>query len=337
MGGSYYSHDDYAARSTVRAATGAPVFKHDHAIKTGAAKGVHPSLDPKGVTLRESRDSAEHPVTMPIAVIMDTTGSMGQVPVTLEKNLSALMGHFLEDRASGKSYLGDAYPAIMVGAVDDYAAMGGGDGARAAGTFQIGQFESGIEIDNDLENLWITGMGGGTYEESYELALYFMARHTAHDAGEKRGKKGYLFLVGDEHAYEEVSAAQVATIISTPTQGNIPTDAIIREAQMKYHVFFIIPNLTQHYSDPELHRYWVEKLGQQNVILLEDPEKICEAIVAAVAISEGHVGIDGLTRDGVVDGALSTALATLAGSAVARRDAGGLAPIPGSPGEIERL
>ena len=44
--------------------------------------------------------------------------------------------------------------------------------------------------------------------ESYELAMYFMARHTALDCHEKRGKRGYLFIIGDEMAYPQGQAAR---------------------------------------------------------------------------------------------------------------------------------
>lgn len=123
MGGSNYSSTDHSARSAYRKATGAPTFAHSAAVAAGrVAKAVHKDLDPKE-TFRVSRDSDLHPVTVPIMVIMDTTGSMQRVPEILEAKLSNLMGVFLNDKASGKKYLGEGYPAILIGAVDDYDAQ----------------------------------------------------------------------------------------------------------------------------------------------------------------------------------------------------------------------
>lgn len=325
MGSSSYSHDDYTARVNYRHAHAIPTFSYDADVRSGkVASKVSDRLNPFGKT-RESRDSEEHPVTIPIGVIMDTTGSMGSVPVTLEARLPKLMGSFLDDKASGKDYLGGAYPAILVGAVDDYEAMGyDGNGA-----LQVGQFESGIEIDQDLESIWITGRGGGTYEESYDLATYFFARHTVHDHWEKRGRKGYLFIIGDEKPYPYVSAHQVKDIIGDNLQSNIPFEEILREAKERYHVFFIIPNLTSHYNDPALHKRWTELLGQQNVILLEDPNKVCETIVSAVAICEENVGVDDLLKDGVMDGTTALALKKLSDSA-----SGGLKKYSTSTGNL---
>jgi hypothetical protein len=340
MGSSNYSKTDYESRSTLRSATAktkgisldSATFAHDHDVKTGKAYGVHKSLDPLGVGIRESRDSKEHPVSVPIGVILDTTGSMADVPKMIQKSLSKLMGAFLDDKASGKRYLGDGYPAILIGAVDDFNAM------RGPGTLQVGQFESGIEIDDNLTNLWLTRNGGGTYEESYQLALYFFAKHTVHDHWEKRNRKGYLFIIGDEHTYSKVTIPEVETIIGDHLEANYNTKDIIAEVKKRYNVFFIIPNMTSYYNDPELERYWVGLLDQQHVMKLEDPDKICEMIVAAVAISEEHIGIDDIVGDLGIASDLTHALVPLSRSTgVAGYDAGVLPVIAGSAGGHERL
>lgn len=340
MGGTSYSSDDYSARSRDRAfrastlgiSPTAATFAFDADIKSGrTAAAVHGSLKPTNA-IRESRDSAAHPVSVPIGIILDTTGSMAEVPIMIQKRLTHLMGSFLDDKASGKKYLGDGYPAILIGAVDDYKAVGfGGDGC-----LQVGQFESGIEIDDNLTNLWLTGRGGGTYEESYQLALYFFARHTVHDHWENRGRKGYLFLIGDEHAYAEVLATEVKVIIGDALQCDIETAAIIKEVQRRYHVFFVIPNMTSHYKDPELERYWVKLLGQQNVLKLEDPEKICELIVGAVAISEEHIGIDDIVAD-LGAGAFSSALVPLSKTTAVGQYSADSLPALATSGGNERL
>jgi len=299
MGGSSFSTDTvrvYSDRVTHRAVTGTSAFAYDADIKTGkSAARVHATMDPYGV-IRESRDSDAHPVTLPISIVLDTTGSMRSVPAIIESKLPELMGFFLGDKASGKRYLGEAYPAIMICAVDDYDAMGGG---RGCGALQVGQFESGIEIDDDLTSLWITHRGGGTYEESYELAAYFLARRVITDSWEKRRKKGYVFIIGDENYYKKVSSNQLSEVIGCDTeQGDIETVDIFKELQEKNNVFFIIPNMTQHYSDVNLYNNWVRLLGQQNVLKLDDPNKICELIASAVAICENYVNKETLLIDG---------------------------------------
>jgi hypothetical protein len=345
MGSSTYSRDDAAARSTLRSSIAkdkgisyaSAAFAYDHDIKTGVrAAKVHDTLSPHGVKIRESRDSAAHPVAVPIAVCLDTTGSMASVPAIIQEKLSHLMGAFLDDKASGKKYLGEGYPAIMIAAVDDYDAMGG---TKGEGCIQIGQFESGIEIDDNLTNIWLTRNGGGTYQESYDLFLYMLANKTAHDHWDKRGRRGYAFIIGDEMGYPKVSKEQIHNVIGDTIQADIPLAEIVRQAQERYNVFFVTPNMTSHYGDPKLQRFWVDLLGQQNVIKLDQPEKICECIVGAVAICENHIGADDISTDLGFD---STALVPLAraGAGVSRYSADGLPAVAGSVGGVggvERL
>ena len=80
MGSGRWSTDVYDAAARFRAATGASAFAYSD---SGAAR-VHDTLDPLGVPVRESRDSAEHPESLAIAVLFDVTGSMRDVPRTLQ-------------------------------------------------------------------------------------------------------------------------------------------------------------------------------------------------------------------------------------------------------------
>ncbi len=334
MGGSSYSSDDYAARSAFRSFNDIPTFAHHDAVRTGKAHGVHPSLDPKGVKLRECRDSAAHPVSIPIALLNDLTGSMQAVPVTLQAKEPELMGLLLKDRASGEKYLGDGYPAIMIAGCDDYLAIG------ANGALQVGQFESGLEIDDNLTNLWLTGHGGGNWGESYGLFLYFLARHTVHDHWEKRGRKGHAFIIADEPLFASVSARAVKDVIGDELQGDIPIAQIIQEVQARYWLNLIIPNQTSHYASEDLRQRWKKAIGEQSVLLLDDPTKICELVVATIAMCEGTVTLADLVADNVASGAVQKALAPLSqvtGKAMAAHSADNLTPIPGDAGGTTRL
>ncbi len=57
MGSGRWSTNVYDAAARFRAATGASAF----AYSDGGAAHVHPALDPFGVSVRERRDSGEHP------------------------------------------------------------------------------------------------------------------------------------------------------------------------------------------------------------------------------------------------------------------------------------
>ena len=179
----------YDAAKRYRAETGTSAFAYSD---NGATK-VHGDLDPRGVT-RECRDSAGHPESVPIAVWVDVTGSMREVPRKLQARLPALLGLLLR-----KGYAAD--PEIMFAAV--------GDATCDKAPLQVSQFEADNTMDDQLGKLYLEGGGGGQQTESYELALYFMARHVDTDAWDKRRHRGYLFVIADEMAYPKVKAREV--------------------------------------------------------------------------------------------------------------------------------
>lgn len=283
MGSSRWSDDFYHARARHRAATGASAFAYSDSLRDAPAelRRAHRKMDPMGVAFRESRDSAAHPTSKAIAVLFDVTGSMGSIPVVLQTKLVNLMGLLIR-----KGYV--EHPQILFGAV--------GDATCDYVPLQIGQFESGIEMDDDLGRLYLEGGGGGQATESYELAAYFMARHTSIDCFEKRGEKGYLFFIGDEQCYPQVKRREVADILGDGLQTDIPVDAIFSELQRRYEVFCLIPSGASHGGDRHIRRSWERLLGPR-VITLDDPAAVCEAIALCIGLCEGRVDLDGGMAD----------------------------------------
>jgi hypothetical protein len=188
----------------------------------------------------------------------------------------------------------------------------------------VGQFESDNRMDENLERIILEGGGGGHNTESYELAMYFMARHTSIDCFEQRGKKGYLFLIGDENAYRHVSRAQVEAVIGDGLQKDIPLGSLVAELKRRYEVFYILPADASHGGERAILWFWRALLGQ-NVLELDDPEAVCETIALAIGLCEGAIDLsDGLAdlKDFGVGShtvhSVSTALAPLATGMPAR-------------------
>jgi hypothetical protein len=336
MGGGSYSASTYEATRSYNSSHGIDDFVHT----SSGATTTHESLDIAGKGLdgkgavRESRDSAEHPLSLPVAIFEDVTGSMASVPRLLLSKLPQLLG--LLQR---KGYATD--PQILFAAI--------GDATVDKAPLQVGQFESDNRMDSDLTNLLLEGGGGGTRQESYELALYFLARHTATDSWERRGHRGYAFIIGDEMAYPAVKRAEVARCIGDTLQEDIPLEEILAEAREKWDIYYIMPEGASYakssgfgsYTEEHL-AFWRNLLGQ-HVIELDDLNAICETIALTVGLAEGTTdltaGLDDLRDVGSsAGGAVSKALATI-GSGASR---GGVvaAPPPGdldAPGGNERL
>jgi hypothetical protein len=272
MGSGLWSTDVYTATARFRATTGTSSF----AYSDSGATRVHPALDPYGVSVRESRDSDEHPESLAIAVLFDVTGSMGDVPRILQTKLPQLLGLLLR-----KGYV--EHPQILFGAI--------GDATCDRAPLQIGQFESDNRMDDDLARILLEGGGGGQKTESYELAMYFMARHTSIDCLEKRGRRGYLFLIGDEMAYPRVKRSELAEVIGGKLQDDIPIAEIVAELKRKWETYYILPQGASYVGDRQVLGFWRRQLGQ-NVIELADLDAVCETIALTVGLGEDAIEID---------------------------------------------
>lgn len=276
MGSGIWSTDVYEAADRYRRATGRSAF----AYSDGGARTVHPRLDPRDA-FRESRDSAEHPDSLAIAVLFDVTGSMRRVPRILQSRLPNLLG--LVQR---KGYARD--PQIMFGAI--------GDATCDRVPLQIGQFESDNRMDDDLGRIVLEGGGGGQQTESYELALYFMARHTSIDCFDRRGRRGYLFIIGDEMAYDRVKAREVRGVIGADPGEDVSLEWIVTEVQQKYHTYYLLPAGSSYAGDVKVLSFWRDLLGQ-NAVELDDLDAVCETIALTVGLGEGTVDLDGGLTD----------------------------------------
>lgn len=171
MGHGSYSHAAHHALLADRATqSDSEVF---------AQSGTHALMDPKGLTVRESRDSADHPQSMPIVFALDVTGSMGDIPRTLaRRDLPTFMTLLTNANV--------ADPQLLFMAI--------GDAHSDSAPLQVGQFESTAELmDQWLTWSYLEGGGGGSGEESYELAFYVAAEHMDTDSHAKRGKKAICF------------------------------------------------------------------------------------------------------------------------------------------------
>ena len=272
MGSGRWTPDTYNDRAAAAAAAGRDTFDYSRrAVESGHLK-PHPSLDPKGLGLRESRDNAEHPNSNPVIISLDVTGSMGRVVRGIHKNLPQLHELLL-----GHRYLAD--PQVCFAAV--------GDATCDRVPFQIGQFESDNRMDENLERMVLEGGGGGQQTESYELMLYAAARHTATDAWDKRRRKGYLFVIGDETAYPAANAPQVRRTFGDDLAENVPLPQLVAEAAERWHVYFVIPGGAQHGHDPRMVKFWADLLGSDHVIALTDPDQTSACIARTIGLNEG--------------------------------------------------
>lgn len=253
--------------STVKAKPTAAIF---------TKSSIDPELDPRNVALRESCDSAENPESTPIMVGLDVTGSMGMLADVMVKEGLGTLAQEIIDRKPIKD------PHILLAGLGD-ATMGD----RAP--LQVTQFEADIKIADQLEKVYLEHGGGGNRFESYDLLWYFAATRTKCDSMLKRGKKGYLFTVGDEEfPTPGLDADDLERVFGVSPQGSVSGAQSLEMAQQNWEVFHIMVAEGSHARshEREVRESWTKHLGQR-AVWLTDHKKLAEVIVSIVQANEG--------------------------------------------------
>lgn len=237
------------------------------------ATSVKKELEPLGVTYRESCDSIEHPNSTPIILGLDVTGSMGCVLETVSKKLNTLITEIYD-----RSPVPD--PQVMI--------MAFGDVECDKHPLQVSQFESDIRIAEQLNEVYFERGGGGNAGESYTLPWYFAARHTKIDSFEKRGKKGFLFTMGDEPYLTKISTNAIKEFVGDDIQADLTAEELLSEVSRQYEIYHLMieEGSGMRYGRSNVLDKWTNLLGQR-AILVSDCSKIPEIIVSILEIATG--------------------------------------------------
>jgi hypothetical protein len=302
MGQGAWSTNVYSSRAASKAASGQSTFAYNDDVLSKQSyeeMKIHDRLEPKGLKWRESRDCDEHPESNSVVVAFDVTGSMGSIPRVLQTKLPKL--HGLLERKSAI-----AHPQVMFAAI--------GDSYTDRAPLQVGQFESDNRMDEDLEHIWLEGNGGGQMKEGYEVFLWFLANKTAIDCHEKRGKKGYAFVIGDELPYPAATRRNIEKILGEKPEADVSVEELVKQVQERYELYFLYPRTASYYtSQPQIAAYWRGLLGER-LLILENEEDVCEVIALSIALSEGTVDLASDLSQLAEDEDLAAAVSAFAGS-----------------------
>lgn len=265
--GSYSVSNSVARASTRKNLNNQELFKQ---------KTINNAMNPYGVEVRESRDSEEHPNSLAIILGLDLTGSMGSVPNFLVKQgLPDIMDKVIQ--------AGEKDPQVLF--------VGVGDHECDNAPLQIGQFESCDELlDKWLTDVYLEGGGGGNAGESYLLAWYFAALRTSTDCFEKRGRKGFLFTIGDEPTLNSLPARDLKEIMGDGQFENFSSAQLLEKARETYEVFHIHLSSTGQGRRQATVDGWKQLMGD-NLLVVERPEDVASAITNVIANSNGNVSV----------------------------------------------
>lgn len=285
MGGASFDPSAWATFSATKVAG-----KSTAAVFT--ARGLKESLDPKRMKnmMRESCDDAVCPNSTALIIGLDETGSMHIIP---DYMVRTGFPKLFEEIYARKPVTD---PHIMF--------MGIGDAECDVHPMQMSQFEAGMRLADQLVDIYIEGNGGGNSYEGYIFAWYMAAMHTKIDCFEKRGKKGYLFTVGDEMPTPLLRREDIQRVLGTGPETDLTPQQLLDMVSRNYHVFHVIVE-QGHYAMrrlPQVTAAWRELLGQR-ALLLSNYEHLSEVIISAVQVTEGDT-VDAVAKSWSGDTAL---------------------------------
>lgn len=212
---------------------------------------LNPILSPYKI-MRECRDSAEHPETLPVILALDVTGSMGGASVRVAQKLNDIMTTLYSD--------------VDIKDVE-FCIMGIGDLYCDRAPIQISQFESDVRIAEQLDAIYFEGGGGGNSYESYSAAWYMGLNHCDLDCW-KRGKKGIIITMGDELPNPYLPAQGMHGGLEGATGDtvleNVDTKALYKEASEKFDIYHISvedADTSYKYYKVNGDKMWKELLG----------------------------------------------------------------------------
>ena len=255
--------------------------RHERAVTSGyysepkeeifKQREINNAMNPYGISIRESRDSVEHPNSLAIILALDVTGSMGSIPHHLVKD-------GLPDIMQGIMDKGLKDPQLLFLAIGDHEC---GDKAP----LQVGQFESSDELlDKWLTDVFLEGGGGVNEGESYLLAWYFAALHTSIDCLEKRGQKGFLFTIGDEPTLKSITSKRLVSIMGDGQYETLSDGDLLAKAREKYNVYHLHIKETASGGRTHVQDGWKQLMGD-NVIMVDRYQEV-SGIIAKIVTAQ---------------------------------------------------
>lgn len=257
MGGGYYDRDVFSAVDDTRG------YSSTAAKIVGTTNSLSKAMDPRRFdekTLQCNRQD-------PIVFALDVTGSMGDWSKIIYDKMPMFYGQIKE-----KNYLED--PSISF--------CGIGDATCDEAPLQVSDFAEGTSIDSQLKSLYLEGGGGGGFCESYELAAFFYLKNC-----ELLGHEyPFFFITGDETYYEKLKTKYINKVLGTFQKEDLDARGIFHELKRKFNVFLI----KKPYDSPnevKVRKLWIEALGEERVLDIQNAKACIDVILGAIAITTG--------------------------------------------------
>lgn len=212
----------------------------------------------------------------PLVIACDVTGSMGEWPATIFSKLPYL-------DLEGKEYLGEDMEI-------SFAAVG--DMFSDQYPLQVRPFCSGKDMEVRLKELIVEAGGGGTSQESYDLAALYYAKNCKIP----NAVKPIFIFIGDEGLYEFIAEDGAKTYCNVILENKRTTPAvqILDELKQRFSVYLIRKpyncdgNSTNSRNDA-IQKQWEDILGADHVCPLPEAGRVVDVIFGILAKETGRV------------------------------------------------
>ena len=255
---------------------------HDYSsVKDGNVERIYSdtvreAMDPARCKLpREACDSPACPNSVGVILAFDDTSSMNRLLTDLVKTQ-------MKDIAVRVPNSVSYDPQLLFASINDVRAW-------CDTPLQIGQFEAEFEpMIDQLTGLHIQGGGGGNGSESYIIVHYFGAKYTRLESLEKHGRKGVMFVIGDDGPTPDLTQSERKTTFGKnddpDIRGKLTAHEVLEMAEEKFHVYQIIVHGSTY--DRYVVSDWKQLLGG-HALDISDHACIPDLVIAILRMYDG--------------------------------------------------
>lgn len=236
------------------------------------------SVDPASIGLVASElapESLTSESESPFVLICDVTGSMGTWPGVIFSKLP-----YLEHE--GKEYLGEDMEIC-------FAAVGDAHGDSYP--LQVRPFVKGADLKTQLEKLIIEGKGGGTSQESYDLAALYFAKNMKFP---NAIRKPIVVFIGDEGIYSVTEAEYAERYAKVKGGERFDPRTVFEELKKKCAVYVVRKPYNCDSNSPSeaeksIQKQWCEFLGDDHVVSLPEADRVVDVLFGILAKETGRI------------------------------------------------
>ena len=215
----------------------------------------------------------------PLIICCDVTGSMGAWPATIFSKLPYL-------DLEGKEYLGDNMEVCFVAV---------GDAFSDKYPLQVQPFATGKDMEGTLKKLIIEGGGGGSTQESYDLAALYMLKNCECP---KAIRKPILIFIGDEGLYNFVDQSKGEEWARCDLSKRMPLDSLFKQLNEKFSVYCVLKPYGHTHATTlnecddttaRIYHEWLKLLGAERIAILPEAGRVVDVIFGLLANETGRI------------------------------------------------